>query len=795
MAKLKLPFELEKPSSSEYVTQADQIGYGNGSVKEALDKAVSAAADSTKNTVAIENLNHYIGLDNDCLIGFYIKSDNVWAAYADCSCYIIPISSSDSIIMEGAGTYVYALLSDFELPIVDDTPDFCAGTSRVSASGKVEITAPQDAKYLYVLKHFANNQYNVKIVINDNNFDILGQISTLNTGIDNMQDELNNVQDELNELNGHKITQPSQLNSYALNSNGVMEGESRFKHVVVDVSEFRQEEISSNIGIQYAFLKTYNSEFGSTSEFANGCSRVNGYPTSETIPSDANWLYIYLGYIDVVLPVITVTGEVYGIEDRVEALENDIESINDQLEDLSEEVQSIDDVSDIATKESGTKVQILTQSSTSLTIKEGYYANQWGWSAGANYTSYYFVADSNLQIWVNSNPNVFDLVIYNNGEVSQANYVDRYRASSNTLPTESNKLSVTSGQVVVFCVIESAFSVSVGSNVTLYNLKGNVVLDEEQIKQVEEAIEDKTIPSAMYAEKSSNTLSIYKRNSRGKYIKYTLIHRYKAFTENEYPSFYDNWGLAPVVECTFDGETMHEETTLFRSGEAELAINVPDSSSNANVYVGGAAHGFENIYVNQNNNREIRILVDGVLIGESDTFSLKVVKEIDVKQHSVLCQAYSNTNDFLDAYKNWIMSENEPIKIHTRIVFKKAIDVSYCQMGMFCVLRHLLADASKPYITKRAILESNPFVVYNVEDNWSIPEIMTPNHDCSKISEYGDLGLGFAMSIVEDNRKNNGGMFMATNNSTYNKIYFDAGRSFTSATAEELYATQVWYIN
>lgn len=37
MAKLKLPFELEKPSEDEYVTQASEIGYGSGSVKDALD--------------------------------------------------------------------------------------------------------------------------------------------------------------------------------------------------------------------------------------------------------------------------------------------------------------------------------------------------------------------------------------------------------------------------------------------------------------------------------------------------------------------------------------------------------------------------------------------------------------------------------------------------------------------------------------------------------------------------------------------------------------------------------------
>ena len=38
MAKLKLPFELEKPSNNEYVTQASEIGHGNKSVAEELEQ-------------------------------------------------------------------------------------------------------------------------------------------------------------------------------------------------------------------------------------------------------------------------------------------------------------------------------------------------------------------------------------------------------------------------------------------------------------------------------------------------------------------------------------------------------------------------------------------------------------------------------------------------------------------------------------------------------------------------------------------------------------------------------------
>lgn len=41
MAKLKLPFELEKPSNNEYVTQASQIGYGSSNVNDALGEVIT----------------------------------------------------------------------------------------------------------------------------------------------------------------------------------------------------------------------------------------------------------------------------------------------------------------------------------------------------------------------------------------------------------------------------------------------------------------------------------------------------------------------------------------------------------------------------------------------------------------------------------------------------------------------------------------------------------------------------------------------------------------------------------
>ena len=62
MAKLKLPFELEKPSASEFVTQASQIGYKGRNAEEALDEALDHSSDPEieSNTFYVTDSNGYV---------------------------------------------------------------------------------------------------------------------------------------------------------------------------------------------------------------------------------------------------------------------------------------------------------------------------------------------------------------------------------------------------------------------------------------------------------------------------------------------------------------------------------------------------------------------------------------------------------------------------------------------------------------------------------------------------------------------------------------------------------------
>lgn len=71
MAKLKLPFELEKPNADTPVTEAENIGYGNSNVKEELDKL---NADTDKETIGSESSTFYV-VDSAGNIIFQIDSN------------------------------------------------------------------------------------------------------------------------------------------------------------------------------------------------------------------------------------------------------------------------------------------------------------------------------------------------------------------------------------------------------------------------------------------------------------------------------------------------------------------------------------------------------------------------------------------------------------------------------------------------------------------------------------------------------------------------------------------------
>lgn len=306
----------------------------------------------------------------------------------------------------------------------------------------------------------------------------------------------------------------------------------------------------------------------------------------------------------------------------------------------------------------------------------------------------------------------------------------------------------------------------------------------------------------MMCEKSENIINVYRKYKDNLYIKFPLEHRTKAFTQGEYPSYYNNWGLRQLGLCYYNGTSMILLETLFRDGEAETAVRpiTGESGSTDMVYVSGSTHGFENISevsINGVTTRQISLMVDNIHIGESDVFALKEVKLVNLKYWSKMVQAYTNSNPFVDAIKEWIF-DNE-ITIKTSLKFTRDILVSNIMQGMFCVYRHNEGNVNNPYLTNKAVKENIPYVIFTTEDGWESNadnvNLRTVDGGCNKITEYGDEEIGFAMEITDSNKESDCGLFVGTNSTSYNKIYFGTHKTEeTVLQGKEYHATQKWII-
>lgn len=307
----------------------------------------------------------------------------------------------------------------------------------------------------------------------------------------------------------------------------------------------------------------------------------------------------------------------------------------------------------------------------------------------------------------------------------------------------------------------------------------------------------------MYAEKTADQLTVYQRLKGNYYVGYPLIHAVAEYVANTYPSFYDNWGLRQPKLYYYNGTSMTKLIDLFRDGEAETAVEAMDGNDSTNYkYVSGSTHGFEIIKTSTINDESVRhfaIMIDNDNIPEGGAFDLRPVSNVEVSQYSQLFQAYTNSSPFADVVKIW--SWTDKFRIKTSINYTRDMKVYRQQQGMFCVYRRADGSTSNPYLTNRAVKGNTPYIIYNVEDDWESDAandtLKAKDESCSQISEYGEMGIGFQLKIVDDNREQgHSGMFVSTNSGYYNKIYFCShqGTSPEIADGTEYHATQEWNI-
>ena len=190
--------------------------------------------------------------------------------------------------------------------------------------------------------------------------------------------------------------------------------------------------------------------------------------------------------------------------------------------------------------------------------------------------------------------------------------------------------------------------------------------------------------------------------------------RYKTYTGGTtYPDYYDNWGIGIVSKYSYSNGLLSNIEPLFKDGEAELTIRTSDVNDNM-TYIGGNAHGFENIQNDSNGNRGFIFFVDGKRIGESEDYEGECTS-IYAQQISQLCKAYTQT-PIANLTKTWLFEDNK-ITLTNNVKFLSNCTIGNCMLGMLCVLRKSTIDPNV-YITNNAQKGNAPYLIYSVIDGW-----------------------------------------------------------------------------
>ena len=148
---------------------------------------------------------------------------------------------------------------------------------------------------------------------------------------------------------GDSIEQPgsSNLNNGYMSSAGQWQAGGNYWSVIIDVSHLRGKHLtqSGTSGGQYAFLQTVSTTQGGTSVFVDGGGRVTGNLSNTLVPSDANYLYIYMGQSSAAptnYPTLTINDAVIGILPRLQTLEDEFEEID--INSLAEIIDAVDEL-------------------------------------------------------------------------------------------------------------------------------------------------------------------------------------------------------------------------------------------------------------------------------------------------------------------------------------------------------------------------------------------------------------------------------------------------------------------
>lgn len=226
---------------------------------------------------------------------------------------------------------------------------------------------------------------------------------------------------------------------------------------------------------------------------------------------------------------------------------------------------------------------------------------------------------------------------------------------------------------------------------------------------------------------------------------------------------------------------------LTRDSEAECAIRLTSSTWN-DIYIGGHMHGYEKIV-----DADTKVYIDGDYKQWDEVWSQDIAMMWELSTHTQLFES-DDTTIIADVYKRWRVIDG---KLHyfNRVVFTKSVHIARAQFSMFGILRKFEGE----YLTNKATRNDDTFV-YDTTDGWDNPSgahtdrytVLTTPTAATHQEQWGDVGYRVTQDILESNKRDNGGLFINTNNNgTYNKMYFELGSNFDVQAGDVLFSHAV----
>lgn len=301
-----------------------------------------------------------------------------------------------------------------------------------------------------------------------------------------------------------------------------------------------------------------------------------------------------------------------------------------------------------------------------LTSKPNFFASSAGWVSNTGYKSFYFTASKAFHIYtVDEIPAYLSICLFSGGIVASGTYKGRWRNTESTLPTESSKLSVASGDVVVFTIYTADRNFKVYENY-LMHLNNEFLLSEGHINQVADNVAKNIklgvkYETGMFDQGATEQICVYTPTVSG-YIKYILNHCVNVGTNA------DSWHIRGAYSVNDD---YSNNITLTVDGEWEAAVML-DSRSD---YSGGYAHGDEIVV-------SLSVFVDGVLTDPATITSLRTCKELRIVETSNLYDPADNVTVIAKHGKEYVFSANGLI-VNQTITWQVAAALVDCYMAMF----------------------------------------------------------------------------------------------------------------